>query len=85
MQEFKEFLQNNKGENRWLRTGQALGAGANIYGHRVDNVHTDVYKMMSTLHRGKEQIELQSDGGNDEGYESGEEGQRRGRGGDGGN
>ena len=37
-----------------MRTADALGAGAKIYGFRVDNVHMDTYKMISTLSRNKE-------------------------------
>lgn len=74
----KEFLNNHeKLETKWLRTGEALGAGAKIYGFRVDRVHDDTYKMVSSLARnqGGEQViellhnendnELSDDGGND--------------------
>jgi hypothetical protein len=58
----KQFLRvNEKLETKWLRTGEALGAGAKIYGFRVDNVHIDAYKMMSSLARnqnGEQEIEL---------------------------
>ena len=48
----KEFLSNNERlETKWLRTGEAIGAGAKIYGFRVDNVHSDAYKMLSSLAR----------------------------------
>ena len=48
----KEFLQqHDKLESKWMRTGEALGAGAKIYGFRVDNVHNDAYKMMGSLAR----------------------------------
>ena len=48
----KEFLkQNEKLDSKWMRTGEALGAGAKIYGFRVDNVHCDAYKMMGSLSR----------------------------------
>ena len=50
MQHFLD--QNNKFDAKWLRTGQALGAGAKIYGFRVDNVHYDAYKIMGSLARG---------------------------------
>ena len=39
---------------KWLRTADALGAGAKIYGFRVDNVHMDTYKMISMLTRNRE-------------------------------
>ncbi len=38
-------------ENTWGRTGEALGAGAKIYGYRVDNVHMETYKILGGLHR----------------------------------
>ena len=37
--------------NNWGRTGEALGAGAKIYGYRVDNVHMETYKILGGLHR----------------------------------
>ena len=40
--------------NKWLRSAEALGAGAKIYGFRVDNVHMDTYKMLSSLTRNGE-------------------------------
>lgn len=55
LEEMKEFLQNHqKLESKWLRTGEALGAGAKVYGFRVDHVHNDTYKMMSSLSRNQE-------------------------------
>jgi len=33
---------------------EALGAGAKIYGFRVDNVHMDAYKMLGNLSRNAE-------------------------------
>jgi condensin complex subunit 2 len=45
-------------QNKWVRTAEAVGAGAKIYGYRVDNVHQDTYKMLNTLSRGDQNIEL---------------------------
>lgn len=49
-------------ENTWGRTGEALGAGAKIYGYRVDNVHMETYRILGGLHRhgiqGDHEIEL---------------------------
>ena len=62
LESMKEFMENHaQVETKWLRTGEALGAGAKIYGFRVDNVHTDTYKMVSSLARnqgGDQEIEL---------------------------
>lgn len=33
--------------------GEALAAGAKIYGYRVDHVHHDAYKMMGSFARNK--------------------------------
>jgi hypothetical protein len=45
--------------NKWIRTAEAIGAGAKIYGFRVDNVHMDTYKMLNTLSRnGEQHLEL---------------------------
>ena len=41
-------------ENKWIRSAEALGAGAKIYGFRVDNVHMDAYKMLGNLSRNAE-------------------------------
>lgn len=50
----KEFLKDNhKLESKWPRAGEAIAAGAKIYGYRVDNVHHDAYKMMGNLARNK--------------------------------
>lgn len=38
-------------DNTWGRTGEALGAGAKIYGYRVDNVHMETYRILGGLHR----------------------------------
>jgi len=66
----KQFMSvNEKLETKWLRTGEALGAGAKIYGFRVDNVHIDAYKMMSSLARnqnGEQEIELIQEKDNDD-------------------
>ena len=60
--DMKEFMKtHDKLEQKWTRTGEALGAGAKVYGFRVDNVHTETYKMMSCLNRnqnGVQEIEL---------------------------
>ena len=56
------IIKQQKGENTWGRTGEALGAGAKIYGYRVDNVHMETYKMLGGLHRtglnGEVELEL---------------------------
>ena len=48
--------------NNWGRTGEALGAGAKIYGYRVDNVHMETYKILGGLARsgnqGEHEIEV---------------------------
>jgi hypothetical protein len=52
-----------------------LGAGAKIYGYRVDNVHMETYRILGGLHRhgiqGDHEIELIiNGGGNEEGEEN---------------
>ena len=68
LDDLKEFLNNNENlETKWLRTGEVIGAGAKIYGFRVDNVHSNTYKMISTLARnGAEGDEIQIVGQNDD-------------------
>ena len=57
-----ELLDAKKDENNWVKTGEALGAGAKIYGYRVDYVHMQTYKFLSELHRkndnGENEFEL---------------------------
>ena len=58
---------NDKLETKWLKAGEALGAGTKIFGFRVDHVHSNAYKMMGSLARnanGDAEIELLE--GNDE-------------------
>jgi hypothetical protein len=45
------LITQQKGDNSWGRTGEALGAGAKIYGFRVDNVHMETYRILGGLHR----------------------------------
>eukprot|EP00347_Sterkiella_histriomuscorum_P017739 403348180 len=81
------LITQHKGENSWGRTGEALGAGAKIYGQleqfqlifsfRVDNVHMETYRMLGGLHRnglqGETEIDLiyPQDGINDDYDENG--------------
>jgi condensin complex subunit 2 len=52
LENIQEYLKKNKDlETKWLRTGEAIGAGAKIYGFRVDNVHYDTYKMLNAVSR----------------------------------
>jgi len=55
LEHLKEYLnQPETFQNKWAHTGEAVGAGAKIYGLRVDNVHTNAYKMMCSLGRNRE-------------------------------
>ena len=78
LQNIKDFMeQHDKLATKWIRTGEALGAGAKIYGFRVDNVHIDTYKMMSTLSRNgnqDEEIDIIPQQGDNDGDFSGDEG-----------
>ena len=40
-----------EGDSTWMKTGDALGAGAKIYGYRVDNIHQNTYKVLGGLNR----------------------------------
>jgi hypothetical protein len=47
-----------------LNSGEAIGAGAKIYGMRVDNTHNSAYNMLNRLRlNGKEEdfIELEGE------------------------
>ena len=37
---------------KWLRSGEAIGAGAKVYGFRVDNVHNETYRILNGMARG---------------------------------
>ena len=37
---------------KWLRSGEAIGAGAKVYGYRVDNVHNETYRILNGMARG---------------------------------
>lgn len=37
---------------KWLRSGEAIGAGAKVYGYRVDNVHNQTYRILNGINRG---------------------------------
>ena len=59
MTNIKEFVQTQNADKKWVRTGEAIDAGAKVYGFRVDNVHHSAYRMLSTFARtGNEQLEM---------------------------
>ena len=63
-------------KNSWVRTGEALGAGAKIYGFRVDNVHLQAYQVLGGLHRnGQGEEILEVIGMEEEEENNGQEGQ----------
>lgn len=48
-------------DTKWLKTGEALGAGTKIYGYRVENVYLNAHKMIFSLARnenGEEILEI---------------------------
>ncbi len=47
----KDFIRHQKDENKWIRSGEAIDAGAKIYGFRVDNVHNETYRMLNGMTR----------------------------------
>ena len=52
-EQMKQFLQQNENmEAKGLRTGEAVGANANIYGCRVENVYNETYKISGAIGRG---------------------------------
>ena len=59
----KDFVQTQNADKKWVRTGEAIDAGAKVYGFRVDNVHHSAYRMLNTIARtGNEQLEVISEG-----------------------
>ena len=47
----QEFMKAQNVDKKWIKTGEAIGAGAQVYGFRVDNVHTETYRMLSGITR----------------------------------
>lgn len=53
---------NQKLETKWIKAGEAVGAGAKVYGHRVDHIHNQTYRMLNGMNRnattGDEEIDI---------------------------
>ena len=47
----KDFIKTQNPDKKWIRTGEAIDAGAKVYGFRVDNVHHTAYKMLNVMSR----------------------------------
>ena len=47
----QEFLKMQNNDKKWVRTGEAIDAGAKVYGFRVDNIHNDAYRMLNGMCR----------------------------------
>ena len=65
----QQFIKGLNHTTKWLRSGEAIGAGAKIYGYRVDNMHNEIYRMLNGMQRGKLEIlevELEGDASGDE-------------------
>jgi len=48
----QEFVASMPAATKWLRSGEAIGAGAKVYGYRVDNVHNETYRILNGMARG---------------------------------
>ena len=47
--------------NKWIRSGDVIDASTKIYGFRVDNVHTETYRMLNGMTRnaaGEQEVEI---------------------------
>ena len=53
----------NRKEESWNKASQALEAFSTIYSYRVDSVHTDMFKILSGLHRSNQEEEEQVENG----------------------
>ena len=51
MGNIKDFVKTQNPDKKWVRTGEAIDAGAKVYGFRVDNVHSTAYKMLNVMTR----------------------------------
>lgn len=50
LENVKEFLTRQaRLDTKWLKTGEALGAGSKIYGYRVDGLYVSANKMIYSL------------------------------------
>lgn len=52
-----QFIANLPLSIKWLRSGEAIGAGAKVYGFRVDNVHNETYRILNGMVRGGANID----------------------------
>lgn len=52
-----QFIANLPSATKWLRSGEAIGAGAKVYGYRVDNLHNETYRILNGMVRGGAQQE----------------------------
>ena len=78
------MIKNDKTDKKWVKSGEVIDTGAKVYGFRVDNVHSETYRMWNGMQRnainGEEIIELVGQEGDesDKGSEFDENGNRRG-------
>ena len=56
-------MQAQNADKKWINTGEAIKASAQVYGFRVDNVHSETYRMLNGIHRnarnGEQELELE--------------------------
>lgn len=52
MDNLPQFILSLPIAQKWLRSGEAIGAGAKVYGYRVDNVHNETYRILNGMVRG---------------------------------
>ena len=59
----QDFMQAQNADKKWINTGDAIKASAQVYGFRVDNVHNETYRMLNGIHRnarnGEQEFELE--------------------------
>ena len=84
----KDYVKMQKTDKKWVRTGEAIDAAAKVYGFRVDNVHSETYRMLNgmnrNVHAGEQELELigeenedEDEGGADGAKDSAERKQKR--------
>ena len=49
--DIEAFIQTQKDDKKWIRSGQVVDTGAKVYGYRVDNVHNETYRMWNGMQR----------------------------------
>lgn len=45
----QDFVKLQRADKKWVRTGEAIDAGAKVYSCRVDHIHSETYRMLNEV------------------------------------